>query len=175
MFAKNIFFFFIWSIVLFSFQLSAQEIQDDTVKNPEDKYPDTISVQGASESEWESCISPFVELLGKGFISLNVDFRKKKTYAISIGIQPLEGLSPNVMYYHFYGKRRRFELGGGLSAGFNKDFNLAVILVHGVIGYRYQKKKGIFFRIGITPLYVIFPHDTNKFYPLPGLSLGYCF
>jgi hypothetical protein len=82
------------------------------------------------------------------------------------------------MYYHLSGKRHRFEVGGGFSAGFSTNFSLAGILIHGVIGYRYQKKKGLFFRVGVTPFYAIFfddPDRSNKFYPFAGLSLGYSF
>jgi hypothetical protein len=102
-------------------------------------------IKAVPASVVKPCASPFIELPGKGIFSLNVNFRKKETYAISIGIQPFEGFSPDVMYYHFFGARRRIEVGGGLSAGFNSDFTLAVILIYGVIGYRYQKKKSVFF------------------------------
>jgi hypothetical protein len=158
--------------------LFAQERDSDRVGGLEVFDSGIDSLRNSSAIVWEPCISPFIEFLGKGFLTLNVDFRKKESYAISIGIHPFEGLFPNIMYYHFSGKRHRFELGGGFSTGFSKDFNLAAILIHGSIGYRYQKKKGLFFRTGLTPFYVIMPKDkarSNKFYPLVGLSLGYSF
>jgi hypothetical protein len=173
------FILFLFSISLFfSVQSYSQERENDTVRDFKDIDSDTVSLKSYADSVWEPCTSPFIELLGKGFLSLNVDFRRKETYAISIGFQPSEGLMPNVMYYHFNGKRHRFETGGGFSVGFSKDFNLAATLIHGVIGYRYQKKKGLFLRAGFTPFYVIFlddPDRSNKFYPLAGLSLGYSF
>ena len=168
----------IFITVVFPIQIKAQVSEKDTlgdintVKNeidPMQNSPDTVSVLR---------ISPFIEIGGKAFFTLNVDFRKKENYAISIGFQPFEGLLPNIMYYHFSGKRHRIEIGGGFSLGFTQELNPAIVLIHGVIGYRYQKKKGLFFRAGFTPLYVKFfeeNENSNKFYPLPGLSLGYCF
>jgi hypothetical protein len=137
----------------------------------------TDSLQNSQVFEWTPSTSVFVELLGKGFLSLNVDFRWKESYSISIGFQPLEGLMPDIMYYHFSGERRRFEIGGGLSAGFTKNLSLAVVLINGVVGYRYQKKNGLFFRAGFTPFYSMFldEPDRNRFIPLAGLSLGYSF
>jgi len=158
--------------------------QNDTIKvngsnsNPQGIYTENdTSLQNPSDSAWKPCTSPFIEILGKGFLSLNVDFRKKESWAISFGFL-FEGLTPNVMYYHFFGKRHRLELGGGSSGGFSNDFNLEVILIHGGFGYRYQKKKGLFFRAGFTPFYVIFLNDpdrNNQLYPWAGLSLGYSF
>jgi hypothetical protein len=136
---------------------------------------DTDSLKSPPKTGWEPCTSVFVEFLGKGFISLNIDFRIKETYAISIGYHPL--LIPDVMFYHFSGKQRRFEIGGGLSGGFDKDFQLFGAIIHGSVGYRYQKKKGLFFRVGFTPFFVIWFNErsNNNFYPSAGISLGYSF
>lgn len=177
MFLKCILNLFISLSLFFSVQLNAQERENDTIRSFKTSTSRTELLQPSRELEWKTTTSPFIEVLGKGFLSFNVDFRPKETYAISIGIQPMEGLLPNVMYYHFSGVRRRFEVGVGISAGFSGDFNPEVILYHGVIGYRYQKKKGIFFRVGFTPLYVMFltENERNNFYPFPGLSLGYSF
>lgn len=175
---KYVFLLFISISLLFSVQLYSKATDSDPQKISDNFNIGDISGQNLPDSLWKPCISPFIELLGKGFISLNVDFRKKESYAISFGIQPFEGILPNIMYYHFFGKRHRIELGGGLSGGLSKDFNLAVILIHGDIGYRYQKKKGLFFRVGFTPLYIILlddPDRSNKLYPFGGLSLGYSF
>jgi len=177
MFLKYIFPLFIFITLFFSAQVCAQEKSDLIIK-PENTDSLTYSLQDSSKSVWEPCISPFIELLGKGFLSVNVDFRRKESHAISIGLQPFEGLAPNIMYYYLSGKRHRFELGGGFSGGFANDFSLEVVLIHGVVGYRYQKKKGLFFRVGFTPFYVIFLNDKdrgNKLYPFAGLSLGYSF
>ncbi|HRZ49974.1 MAG TPA: hypothetical protein P5338_11340 [Bacteroidales bacterium] len=126
---------------------------------------------------WRPCISPFIELLGKGFFSLNVDFRRKESHSFSIGVAGIEeGWSPNVMYYHFSGKRHRFEAGGGLSGNF-QDGSAVNMVVHGVVGYRYQKKKGLLFRAGFTPMLIVPFSAESKiaFIPWAGVSLGYCF
>jgi hypothetical protein len=178
MFFKNVFLLLVCISTFFNLQLYSQERDGDKVNYSKNNDLDADSLHKASNMVPGPSISPFIEILGKGSVSLNVDFRKKATYAISIGIQPLEGLLPNVMYYHFCGNRRRFEIGGGISGGFSKEIKLDVVLIHGVIGYRFQKKKGLFFRAGITPFYVIFLTDkerSNKFYPFAGLSLGYSF
>ncbi len=129
------------------------------------------------DSAWKPSISPFVELLGKGFISLNLDYRRKENYAVSIGVAGIEdGISPNVMAYYLPGKRHRIEIAGGISANFS-DGSVVNTIVHGVIGYRYQKKKGLLFRAGFTPMLVIPYTDSGKyaFIPWAGISFGYSF
>jgi hypothetical protein len=164
-------------LLFFSAQLLAQESKKDSICKPE--KPDKENVTHESQNLIGlPCTSPFVELMGKGFISVNVDFRRSKSYAISLGLQPTEGLLPDVMFYYFSGKRYRMETGGGFSVGFDKNLKPAAVLFHGVIGYRYQQKDGLFFRAGFTPLYVILFNNkemSNKLYPFVGLSLGYCF
>jgi hypothetical protein len=177
MYLKIVFSLLISFSLFFSVQLYAQEIESDTIKISEDIVKDAVPLQNSSDLVWKPCISPFIEFGGKGFLSVNVDFRKWESHAISVGFL-IEGLTPNIMYYYLAGKRHRFEIGGGLSTGFSSDFRLAMISMHGVIGYRYQKKKGLFFRAGFTPFYVIFLNNndrSNLFYPWVGLSLGYSF
>lgn len=119
-----------------------------------------------------------MELLGKGFYSVNVDFRKTPAKAFSIGLQYAEdGFWPSLMYYHFSGQRFRFETGGGLSGILNKDDGIAGMGIHGVVGYRYQKKKGLLFRAGFTPFVGIPFTDTGRFVIVPfvGVSIGYSF
>jgi|WetSurMetagenome_2_1015567.scaffolds.fasta_scaffold131719_2 hypothetical protein len=171
---KNIIVLYAGLSCLFCVRLYANEVVQESAK-------DSVIISESNDSVkvivWERSVSPFIEILGKGFVSVNVDFRFKKAWAISVGLQPGEGLMPDIMFYHFSGVRRRFEAGGGLSAGFRNDFTLGGILIHGVIGYRYQKKKGLFFRVGFTPLYTMFfdEPDRNRFLPFPGISLGYSF
>jgi hypothetical protein len=104
MFLKYVFWFSICISLFFSVQLSAQEKENVTIKDSNDLDSVTDSLQNPADLAWEPCISPFIELLGKGLLSMNVDFRKKESYAISIGFQPFEGLAPNIMYYQFSGK-----------------------------------------------------------------------
>jgi len=176
MFSKYLF-LLILTMSLFSlFQTFAQEKESDQIKDSIVSDSVTISLQKPSENVWKPCVSPFVELLGKGFLSFNVDFRKWESHAISVGFL-VEGFTPNIMYYYLAGKRHRFEIGGGLSIGFSNEFKLSVGMIHGVIGYRYQKKKGLFFRAGFTPFYSMFLKDSdrNMIYPFAGLSFGYSF
>lgn len=127
--------------------------------------------------EWKPATSVFLELMGKGFYSVNIDLRRRETSSFSIGMQILDAIMPSVMYYRFYGSRSRLETGAGVSGIVTTDDGLAGMAVHGVIGYRYQKKKGLIFRIGFTPFFGIpfLNEGIYKFVPLGGISLGYCF
>jgi hypothetical protein len=172
------------SISILYFATMSAFARDDTLVEylpiPCTQEIDTInntSLQNPSDHVWKPCISPFIELGGKGWFSLNVDFRIKETYAISIGAAGIEeGVSPNVMGYYLGGRRHRLEMGGGVS-GMLLDGNFTGIMAHGVIGYRYQKKKGLLFRAGFTPMFFIPFTDEGNFAPIPwaGISLGYSF
>jgi len=177
MFLKHFFLLITGILSLFSIELFSQNIVNTTSNQYEgiDNYID--AQKDTSAFVLEPCISPFVELFGKGFFSLNVDYRRKETYALSIGAALIEeGVSPNVMSYYFAGKRHRFETGGGISGNI-MDGTIINMMVHGIIGYRYQKKKGLLFRTGFTPMFVIPFTEEGKyaFIPWVGLSLGYSF
>ena len=170
---------FIFAMVFTAFQLSAQEVRSDTVHISKEG---TMGIGKSQDStkvlEWEPSTSLYFELLGKGFYSINVDFRKTRFWAWSIGMSVAEGgLFPSLMYYHFGGERRRFEMGGGLSAVYTQTDGLAGMGIHGVVGYRSQIKKGLIFRIGFTPFLGIGFTETGRtmFVPLFGISLGYSF
>ena len=143
-----------------------------------DTEKDSVSALAETDTTFESSISPFAELLGKGFFSLNVDFRIKKHFAISFGLQPMEVVCPDIMFYYLSGEKKSFEIGGGLSTAMTSKMDLGGLLIHGVIGYRYQKKKGVFFRAGFTPIYVIPVNSEDvkkRLLPFIGLSLGYSY
>ena len=153
-------------------KLHAQQEIITGVENSKDvsqSESDTLQVPGTAV---------FLELGGKPFFSINVDFRINRLNRVSLGVQPVYGGIPNVMYYHLSGKKSRFEIGGGLSFIVSlvnsedapNDFQ--GLIIHGVIGYRYQKKNGLLFRIGFTPLFCPGP---GVFLPMVGLSLGYSF
>jgi len=167
----------IFTFLLFSTIADARNSENDSIINPVTTKKSAVYVNESQNPVCKSCISPFVEFLGKGFLSLNLDYRINDTYAISIGVAGIEeGTSPNVMGYYFTGKSHRLEIGGGISGNF-KDRGFSNIFVHGVIGYRYQKKKGILFRAGFTPM-VVFPcTDESKTAVIPwaGISIGYSF
>jgi len=118
----------------------------------------------------------YLELGGKLMYSLNADYRWSNKAAMSLGFQQVEdGFIPSLMYYHFRGKNHRIELGGGLSAILDDGF--AALVIHGVYGYRYQKKNGLLFRIGFTPFIGIPLKPEGRFIitPWAGMSLGYSF
>jgi hypothetical protein len=173
------YFLLLLSCILLSLpaELYAQNNGSDTTKGPGTFNNHSYSPNDTAKVVWKPSTSVFLELLGKGFFSLNVDFRKKETYSISVGIEPFEGFFPDVMFYHFGGERRRYEIGGGVSTGFSNKFGLKVVLINGVIGYRYQKKKNLFFRVGFTPFYALYLDEPsrNKLFFSAGLSLGYSF
>ena len=161
------------AIHFFSNQFYAQNSDSDSINISEKVGKLQIS---SKSFDWEPSTSVYLELLGKGFYSVNVDFRKTERKAFSIGYQAAEdGHIPSLMYYHFGGARYRLEMGGGLSCVFTREDGLAGMGIHGVIGYRYQKKKGLIFRAGFTPLIGIPFTVTGRFVivPLVGISLGY--
>lgn len=169
----------IFAIICIPFQLAAEDVRSDSKMMSEKEFFVTEKTTDSTKVfDWKPSTSVYFELLGKGFYSLNVDFRKTKFRAWSIGIQVAEdGVLPSLMYYHFGGQRFRFEMGGGFSTVFTSADGLAGIGVHGVIGYRVQKKKGLLFRVGFTPLIGIPLTDTGRFavVPLVGISLGHSF
>ena len=146
------FFFAIFIILLLTVQLFSQE-------------KDVSSEPGTAF---------FLEMGGKLFGSLNVDFGINVSNRLGLGVSPIEpDIVPSVMYYHLSGNNNRFEVGGGL--GFviildkeieRKEFK--GVVAFGVIGYRYQKKNGFLFRVGFTPLIY-----SDVILPLVGISLGY--
>jgi len=125
----------------------------------------------------------YLELIGKGFFSPNIDFRINNKHRFSIGLTLLEYgvgdgdatklyLSPGIMYYFVNGDGPSFfEVGAGVSttSRWNKDYRESRFSLHGVIGYRYQRKDGFLFRAGFTPFYRV----NGVFFPLIGLSFGY--
>jgi len=146
-------------------------------------------------------IALFLELFGKPFGSINLDLRINRSSRFSFGIvyysllseyepdsrfsgwsKPEDGkykdvgeYMPNIMYYYLKGKKNsRLEIGGGFSVrpvwhkDVNGDFPIAF---HGVIGYRYQKKKGFLFRAGLTPSY--WPDAGFSPWPWIGISFGF--
>jgi hypothetical protein len=160
------FYLILWYIGIFLFisdHIFSQEYKNDSIK----------------ESVWAPSTSVFLELLGKSFYSVNVDFRRKATSAVSVGLMVGKGVNwHSIMYYRFVGKRQRFEIGGGTSVIFPSDLKyIAGIAIHGVIGYRYQIKKGLIFRIGFAPLYATGLTNTGRkmFVAWPGVSYGYSF
>ncbi len=148
---------------------------------------DTVMVSTIA-SEWLPTTAVYLELGGKVLYSLNVDFRRKETFAFSVGAsyfiedsssdaESQSMLFTSVMGYYLTGKRHRLELGGGLCPGFGSSEGLAAMAIYGNAGYRYQKKKGLIFRLAFTP-FVGIPvakDDTVTVMPWAAVSLGYSF
>jgi len=165
------------SMYCFSFELKAQESGNDTFPDVRQSGNPAVTVSAAAQSAWEPTTSLFLELLGKGWYSVNIDFRKKVTSSVSLGIQVAEEVWPSMMYYRFFGERHRLETGGGVSVIIAREDGIEGMSVHGVFGYRYQKKEGLIFRAGFTPLIGIPFRESGDFaiVPFPGISLGYSF
>jgi len=158
--------------VLFSTKLCAQTHLPDTINISEAEVVDSKA------SGWEPTTSVFLELFGKGYYSFNIDFRKSAKSSVSAGLQVAEEtIMPSAMVYRFFGIRNRIETGGGLGGIISWNDGIQGMSVHGVIGYRYQKKRGLLFRIGFTPIIGIPFRDEGDFVivPFAGVSLGYSF
>lgn len=175
----RLFLILVVSSLLFSPGLaSAQGQVYDSVQSIKNVKTDTIPIVAAYDTIFKSGISPFFELLGKGFFSLNVDFRIKRHFAFSVGFQPMEVVCPDIMFYYLSSEKKSLEIGGGISTAMTENLDVGGLFFHGVIGYRYQKKKGMFFRAGFTPIYILPVSSTNlkkRLLPFIGLSLGYTF
>lgn len=173
-------------ILTFSLQLLAMgycfgfdmNFSSDHLKN------DTITSQ-IKEHNWQSSTSIYFELGGRFTYTLNVDFRKKENFAVSVNFcywvdegDPADLLFvPSVMCYYLKGKRHSLELGGGLGSLIIQNRGFVSVMLHSNIGYRYQQKNGLIFRVGFTP-WVALPIDgRSKFWATPwaGISFGYSF
>ncbi len=133
----------------------------------------------------------YIELLGKGYISGNVDFSIGPKSRLTLGLTLLDHEfakedesdenyptlalpTPSLMYLHLFGQERHyFEAGLGLSVSpvpwkeYSK--NDSIWSLHGCLGYRYHVTDKFFFRAGFTPFYRI----NWAFLPLAGVSFGY--
>lgn len=141
--------------ILFSGALKAQENKKD--------YPRTAF---------------YVEVGGRNFLfGVEADFSITKKQRLSVGTGIYAFGSPNIMYHYLIGNgNSKFELGIGGMGGvlyFEKiQVQENLFIISSFIGYRYQEKNGLVFRVGITPSYC----DRGFNCALPfGLSLGYSF
>ena len=132
----------------------------------------------------------YVELVGKGFISGNVDLSIGPRSRLTLGLTMLDHEfekeeheenyptltlpTPSVMYLHLFGRERHYfeaGLGASISPVPWKDYSDddSPLSIHGCLGYRYQMPNHFFLRAGFTPFYRI----NWAFLPLGGVSLGY--
>ena len=149
-----------------------------------------ISVGSFAQTEKAPKTAVYVELLGKGFISGNVDFSLSPKSRLTLGLTILDHEfakeeneeeyptlvlpTPGVMYLHLIGEERHFfEAGLGLSVSpvFWKEYseNDSALSLHACLGYRFQASEKFFFRAGFTPFYRV----KWAFLPLGGVSFGY--
>ncbi len=133
--------------------------------------------------------SLYLEIGGKFMYSVNIDFRRKINYAIGLGCMYWNETDdntneiyqhlwlPSISGYYFLGKKRRFELGGGMGPFIGTKQSLLAMMIFANAGYRYQKKQGLIFRIGFTPFLGLPIHEDAKLFAMPwgGLSIGYSF
>jgi hypothetical protein len=160
-------------IIIFSVQLEVRGNHEDSLK---------ISIK---KDGWVPTTSLYFELGGKLVPSINIDFRKNEDFAICISTgfwtdSLDEGqliFTPSVNAYYFFGKRKRIEIGGGTGPFLGTYSGFASLLVFANIGYRYQKKKGLFFRACFTPFIAVPINDKSTFWisPWAGISIGYSF
>lgn len=183
----KVFMLTISGFLFLQFHSTAQENLTSGLNAVEAAPADTVK-SVVADAEWIPTTAVYLELGGKVLYSLNVDFRRKESFAISAGVSYYkeEGDSEtisqaviftSVMGYYLTGKRHRLELGGGLCPGFGTSEGLAAMAVYGNIGYRYQKKKGLIFRIGFTPFIgvPVSKDDDVSVLPWGAISLGYSF
>ncbi len=127
-----------------------------------------------NESENVPGTAFYLEMGGKWFYSANIDFPINRSNRFSLGVSPVYGdIVPTVIYHHLGGEKSRFEIGCGIGYIIiltedveHEEFK--GLTLHGVIGYRYQKKNGFLFRAGFTPIFFF-----DKFLPWVGISFGY--
>jgi hypothetical protein len=127
----------------------------------------------------------YFELGGKFFPSLNIDFRRNKQFAWGMGLgiwrdeeeNPQTLFIPSLSAYRFFGRRARLEVGGGIGAFVGTYSGLASAMIFSNLGYRYQKKQGLFFRAALTPFlgFPIAGKSRMMLVPWAGIGLGYTF
>lgn len=150
-------------------EIQAEKHQYQNLSKPQTVDSDSGEIQGHQNVVYKEPGTAFyLELGGKFFGSVNVDFPIKKSNRLSFGLVVL--VLPNVMYFYLPGeKNSRFELGCGFTYNYLEDD--IPVWIHGVLGYRYQKKKGFLFRAGFTP--ILYLGKDSGFFPLIGISFGY--
>ncbi len=133
-----------------------------------------MSLVGNSEDY--PAVSAFLEFGGRIYYTVNADYRWNERYSASFGICVVDGVFANVLLSRYFGKKHRIETALGCEWLIFKD-GIPGMFAQGLIGYRYQKKKGLIFRAGVYGLLGIpyRPDGRVLFAPLPGLSIGYCF
>lgn len=125
----------------------------------------------------------YLELGGKFFPSVNIDFRRSRKFAWGMGLgvwrdeeeNPQTLFIPSLSASRFFGKRARLEAGGGIGAFVGTYSGVASAMIFSNLGYRYQQKRGLFFRAAFTPFMGIPVAGKSKLMAIPwvGIAVGY--
>ena len=168
-------------------EIQAAKHQYQNLSKPQTVSSDSGEIQAPQDTVYQvPGAAIFLELIGR--ISINIDYPINKWSRLGLGIlyiferkgekegeKEVDYFVPNVMYYLLSGeKHSKFEIGAGLGYRpvWRKDVDGDIPLAfHGVIGYRYQKKRGPLFRISFAPTY--FPGVGFAKYGSIGISFGY--
>ncbi|WP_235299804.1 hypothetical protein [Portibacter marinus] len=152
----------------------------------------TLQIGAQNSTNTISKNAVYFELLGSSFYLYNISYdraiyvRGKNRLSIALGFQvqdPIRldasnSISPQINY--MYGNIHSFETGIGY-AYYAQNINPNGLIFR--LGYRYQKKNRLFFKLGITPIItdgfaiIGIPINGDNLYILPwgGISLGYSF
>jgi hypothetical protein len=131
----------------------------------------------------------YLELAGNGLIYsinyerfLSEDFTIRGGFGITPGLIFVEGTFIHIPFTASYligSKTSKLELGLGATYFAGEDTELfgldagdqSVIILTGIVGYRYTSPGGFVFRVLFTPLYN--SEEDSYFYPSFGLSFGF--
>ncbi len=168
-----------------NYSLSNYNIENPYAQHNNGQLPGDSTIP---ENDLKPGIAAFVEFLGKGYISGNIDFRIADEHRAGFGLTQLDYrvydttlgnanevhdyLCPGFMYYFNVGKNKNYlELGAGASFSLSRKWEYldSPVTIHAVIGYRRQIKNRFLFRAGFTPLL----QPPSEFLPLVGVSFGY--
>ncbi len=133
----------------------------------------------------------FLEVVGQsvGFFSLNTDYRFHPNFTFRAGFGISLGFTVPVSINFITGKESSHHLEIGTGVTYAKGLGKAEGLVPtAVFGYRYQPREGgLMFRLSFTPCLAINKstgidrsgyvetYYNVEFFPLAGISIGYCF
>lgn len=149
------------------------------------KFIHNIYLEGLGNSDW---------------YSLNYEYVKNNKSALRLGFSMVPGtnqfLSKNDRYFWYLPIEKSY-LMGNKKHKFNLSFGIQTLFTYYIdfpnhfrfrpqlgIGYRYQKKKGIFFRLGVVthiPIFLsidrydVFFYSGKNWLHWPQLAIGYSF
>jgi hypothetical protein len=135
--------------------------------------------EALGDSKW----AVFGEIGGAGVLSVNGDYRiyKDALAPLSVHVRLGAGIYPDtdpeftlpVTLSVVTGRLYKFEMGWGITPAFPQE-GKAELVYSALLGFRYQRKNGLFGRIAFTPLAAkgLREYEIN---PFVGLALGRAF